>query len=66
MLDKNGDPVYDENGDPVIINNAEIYSNMDKEEVWRTKLLTRSGCREPFLQGRYLQLVRVQQLGFGF
>ena len=51
MLDKNGDPVYDENGDPVIINNAEIYSNMDKEEVWRTKLLTRSGCREPFLQG---------------
>ena len=29
MLDKNGDPVYDENGDPVIINNAEIYSNMD-------------------------------------
>lgn len=51
MFDKNGNPVMDEHGNQKIVNNHDVYYNMEKEEVWRTKLLTRSGCREPFLQG---------------
>ena len=52
-----------ENGSPMFYNTdryvmegdqevdmGEVYNNMDKEEVFRT-VMTRSGCREPFLQG---------------
>ena len=47
--DAKGNLLY-ENGEPVMERWGDVYDNMDKEEVWM-KVLTRSGCREPFLQG---------------
>ena len=48
-VDEHGNVVY-ENGEPVQKKWADEYAKMDKEEVW-ARVLTHSGCREPFLQG---------------
>ncbi|WP_187376727.1 MULTISPECIES: SusC/RagA family TonB-linked outer membrane protein [Butyricimonas] len=49
--DEKGNLVYDEGGNPVMLQWSEVYKDMDKEDVWLTYVLGRSGCREPFLQG---------------
>ena len=64
-----------ENGSPMFYNTdryvmegdqevdmGEVYNNMDKEEVFRT-VMTRSGCREPFLQGGISNYFGCRNLG---
>ena len=48
--DENGNLLY-ENGEPVMKSWNDVYATMDKEDVWMSRFLTHSGCREPFLQG---------------
>ena len=49
--DEAGNLMYDASGAPVMESWANVYNKMDKEDVWTSRVLTRSGCREPFLQG---------------
>ncbi len=49
-VDANGNIIYGGDGKPVQNSYSDLYKNMDKEKVWE-RVLTHSGCREPFLQG---------------
>ena len=49
--DEQGNLLYSPNGEPVMKSYADLYESMDREDVWMSRILTHSGCREPFLQG---------------
>ena len=54
--DEHGNLLFDGEGKPVMLSTHEMYTEMmadgkDKEDIWLSHVLKRSGCREPFLQG---------------
>lgn len=54
--DEHGNLLFDGEGKPVMVSTHEMYMEMmaagkDKEDIWLSHVLERSGCREPFLQG---------------
>ncbi|MCR9011542.1 SusC/RagA family TonB-linked outer membrane protein [Gabonibacter chumensis] len=67
---KNGAPMFHDTDEFVSedgkdIDMKEVYSSMEKEEVYTT-VMKRSGCREPFLQGGISNYLGWRNLGLSF